>query len=201
MDIWIPVVVVIVSAFLGRPIDHLIASYQKKRLRNLLNAIETDSLMSLYSKDYRDRFVVPDLEENYFFIQTGIKTNHKSIGCYIELKEKLGNDFTWDTIRSAQIHLKFKGHGLDVSTSNLQRLLKNVSLAFGIVLFLSAVWITYSIGNHTISSWGEAILAIFLIAMPCIAGYVVVNSTASLVSASAIEKRLGEIKKRHQIEA
>jgi len=53
------------------------------------------------------------LKETYFFIQTGIRTDHSSIPMHIELKEKLGES-GWDSIRLAKPFLKAVDGSLEV---------------------------------------------------------------------------------------
>lgn len=194
LDIWIQLAIAIFSLLSGPPFIQLILSYQRRRLKNLLNAVEAKDLIEKCSEDFKSNFVMIDFQENYFFAQTGIKTNQKSIACYIQLKDKLGNDFTWEPIRIAKPYLKLKSGKIKVVISKWERLYKNAVLIYGFGLFLVGIGIGLYLNQYDQRTVTDTLQVLFLVITPMIFGYLALTSVQSLISASNIEKRLEELK-------
>lgn len=194
MNIWIPIVVAIISGIFGQSFVQLIFSYKRRRLKNLLNAVETKSLLDQARTDFKEKFILPDFEENYFYVQTGIKTNYKSIEKYINLKNTLSDDFTWDIIKQAKQHFEFKDSELKVTISKLKRLYKKIFLIIGLLFFITSLFLAFYLNNYEMKTLEELILYFYIIIIPLFFGYITVNSVQSLIYATMIEKKLNKLK-------
>ncbi|MGV4444202.1 hypothetical protein ACQ1PU_11120, partial [Ornithobacterium rhinotracheale] len=88
----IPLLVAIISSPI---ISNFFARKSKIQIKDV-------DVMSKYaSKDFREKIIAQIAEESTFEHLTGISTNQQSISSYYELKNKLGNNFTWKQIKNA----------------------------------------------------------------------------------------------------
>jgi len=187
---WTLIIVALISGLLGQPVMQLIIALNKRKHKKFFNAVEAKGLIELSNDKFRNEFILPDFEETYFYSQTGIKTNYKSIPMYIELKDKLGNNYTWKPIREAKPHLIFCDGKLEVSLNRFQRILKNIFIVVGLLFIVVGVLVTVFINEFQPKTATEIVLVILFMIIPMIIGYLTVNSVQSLVSASLISKRL-----------
>lgn len=76
-----------------------------EKSKNLPNKDDLDTILNNADDNFIQKFVIPDLQESYFYRRTRIATNNTSIPEYYELKNKLGRNFTWKSIKIMQPHL------------------------------------------------------------------------------------------------
>jgi len=111
--------------------------YLKKKFQKLQYLNDSYQLFQNLENDFKTNFLEPTIQENLFFIIADFRTNYKSIQAYIELKNKLGADFDWLSIRSAKPHLHFNDQGeLYVELSKSKVYFKNASIGFPLILAL-----------------------------------------------------------------
>ena len=113
-------------------------SYNEKR-KKLLTLKELNEIFDRFGDNFRDSFVKDDLKELYFSLRTGIETNAVSIKKYIELKNKLGKNFTWKTIKNSKSYLVFKDNHIIVKISCLEQILTYIFLTIVFISFIIAV--------------------------------------------------------------
>ncbi|MBP2619541.1 hypothetical protein [Chryseobacterium jejuense] len=53
--------------------------YLKRKFKKIQYLIDSNSILSNVGDDFKSGFIEPTIQENLFFILSGIKTNHKSI--------------------------------------------------------------------------------------------------------------------------
>jgi hypothetical protein len=177
-------------------------SAKRKRLKNLVNVIEAKQLVKEFDKEgtFRKEFILPDIEENYFFMQTGIETNNKSIYKYIEFKEKLGEDFTWEVLKSARrkYYLKFNNDDLIILISKGEKVRYTMKVITGLSLFMLTVFFIIIFNKPEIKNISQYIINFILSLIPMLLGCFLLTSASaeSFRNAQRIERRLENLNKQ-----
>lgn len=168
-------------------------SYNEKR-KKLLTLKELNEIFDRFGDNFRDSFVKDDLKELYFSLRTGIETNAVSIKKYIELKNKLGKNFTWKTIKNSKSYLVFKDNHIIVKISCLEQILTYIFLTIVFISFIIAVGMIILFYN-SFADFTRDILITFIISE-----LVILSSTMYLfcsinpaLQAISIKKRLEEL--------
>ena len=163
-------------------------SYNEKR-KKLLTLKELNEIFDRFGDNFRDSFVKDDLKELYFSLRTGIETNAVSIKKYIELKNKLGKNFTWKTIKNSKSYLVFKDNHIIVKISYLEQIFTYIFLT---IVFISFIIILF---YNSFADFTRDILIRFIISE-----LVILSSTMYLfcsinpaLQAISIKKRLEEL--------
>ena len=168
-------------------------SYNEKR-KKLLTLKELNEIFDRFGDNFRDSFVKDDLKELYFSLRTGIETNAVSIKKYIELKNKLGKNFTWKTIKNSKSYLVFKDNHIIVKISCLEQILTYIFLTIVFISFIIAVGMIILFYN-SFSDFTRDILITFIISELVIlssAMYLFCSINPAL-QAISIKKRLEEL--------
>ena len=168
-------------------------SYNEKR-KKLLTLKELNETFDRFGDNFRDSFVKDDLKELYFSLRTGIETNAVSIKKYIELKNKLGKNFTWKTIKNSKSYLVFKDNHIIVKISYLEQILTYIFLTIVFISFIVAIGMIILFYN-SFADFTRDILITFIISE-----LVILSSTMYLfcsinpaLQAISIKKRLEEL--------
>ena len=168
-------------------------SYNEKR-KKLLTLKELNEIFDRFGDNFRDSFVKDDLKELYFSLRTGIETNAVSIKKYIELKNKLGKNFTWKTIKNSKSYLVFKDNHIIVKISYLEQIFTYIFLTIVFISFIIAVGMIILFYN-SFADFTRDILITFIISE-----LVILSSTMYLfcsinpaLQAISIKKRLEEL--------
>lgn len=168
-------------------------SYNEKR-KKLLTLKELNEIFDRFGDNFRDSFVKDDLKELYFSLRTGIETNAVSIKKYIELKNKLGKNFTWKTIKNSKSYLVFKDNHIIVKISCLEQIFTYIFLTVVFISFIIAVGMIILFYN-SFADFTRDILITFIISE-----LVILSSTMYLfcsinpaLQAISIKKRLEEL--------
>ena len=170
---------------------------RKKKMSKLLNTKEVLGLFENYKTDFKDNFILNDLKENYFYIQTGIRTNEKTIQKYIDLKNKLGKDYNWEIIRKAKIHLDTENSEIKVRLSRVAKIYNIFATILGIFFFIIPfLLILGSSSSNEERSTASITMLLFQMISPYILAYFLIRSTDSMTSARIIEKRLSSFSEK-----
>ena len=168
-------------------------SYNEKR-KKLLTLKELNEIFDRFGDNFRDSFVKDDLKELCFSLRTGIETNAVSIKKYIELKNKLGKNFTWKTIKNSKSYLVFKDNHIIVKISCLEQIFTYIFLTIVFISFIIAVGMIILFYN-SFADFTRDILITFIISE-----LVILSSTMYLfcsinpaLQAISIKKRLEEL--------
>ena len=127
--------IIFINKLFKNTIDY---SYNEKR-KKLLTLKELNEIFDRFGDNFRDSFVKDDLKELYFSLRTGIETNAVSIKKYIELKNKLGKNFTWKTIKNSKSYLVFKDNHIIVKISYLEQIFTYIFLTIVFISFIIAI--------------------------------------------------------------
>ncbi|KIO78964.1 hypothetical protein TH53_00270 [Pedobacter lusitanus] len=71
---------------------------------------------------FKKNFVDLDIEESYFFIQTGIQCSHTNIKKYVDLKARLGDNWTWKKISIADPYLNRENDSIEVNLGKFTKM-------------------------------------------------------------------------------
>ncbi|WP_018675594.1 hypothetical protein [Riemerella columbina] len=184
----IPLLVAIISSPI---ISNFFARKSKIQIKDV-------DVMSKYaSKDFREKIIAQIAEESTFQHLTGISTNQQSISSYYELKNKLGNNFTWKQIKNAKPYLRFDNdNNIFVNLPKALILLKNISLGIAfIILFASIIMLLY-VSNLEIKLSDKLIISFivyYIYFMLCI--YFILHSLVPVIDAHMIKKRMNNLDK------
>lgn len=185
-----PIIVAVISGLLGQPIIQLISSHSRRRLKKIRNADEALNLFKKLDDNFNKKFILPELKETYFYIQTGIKTNEKSIEKYIEFKNHLGENYTWSQIKTAKPHLRIEKLGITVSLSKYQRVFSNIVLILALFFFILGMIGFIYLNQFESTNLEDFFVTIFVLIVPMFTGYFFVNGINSILVAKGIERRL-----------
>lgn len=123
MDVFIKILSI---PIVGNFIKSLINPFTKEKFKRLPNIEEMKLVLDNTGKKFKEKFVIPNIEESYFYMQTGIATNYESISQYCDLKNRLGRNFTWENIRKAKPYLLFEEKKITVKVSKVDKYLTNI---------------------------------------------------------------------------
>lgn len=165
-----------------------------KGIRNLKRAKEFQDLFNKYETSFKNEFILPDLEESYFYAQTGIKTNKQSIDKYINFKNKLGVAYTWDIIRDIKPFLNIENREITINLKTWHIAGAQILLFLGLLLGIIGIGIFYYFSQFLYA--GEikefiemTSIMIFFVISGC---YFLTQSTPGLL-ANRVQKRLKTI--------
>ncbi|WP_259343344.1 hypothetical protein [Capnocytophaga canis] len=130
---------ILFSFFSGKLFKRIINYTFNRERKRLLQLKELDYFIDKLGNDFKDSFIIPDLKEQYFYLRTGINTNITSIQKYIDLKNKLGGNFTWKNIKIAKDYFIFKNNIIAVNIPKWLVILTYISLGIIFALFIICI--------------------------------------------------------------
>jgi hypothetical protein len=190
-DIMTSILSTLLGAFMGKQsLANVFNFFQRRKLKKTTNILETHSMFDKFDTDFKTEFILPDLKESYFYIQTGIETNEKSIQKYIEFKNKLGGKYTWADIKKVNEHLDLQSEEIKINLNKLQRTYSSVAFtSFPLILLTGfAHFYLHPVELQSIIENFMAMLTYLF--LPAICGYLFVSSANSIFIAKHMEKRL-----------
>nr|WP_315238648.1 hypothetical protein [uncultured Flavobacterium sp.] len=118
-------------------------SSQRRKRINRLSALKESYVkfdkFDKFETDFEKDFIEVELKETCFFIISGIETNYTSIPMYLELKKKLGLNFSWVHIKRAQQHFDLKGDIIKINLNKFEKHYSNFTLiSFPIILLMQS---------------------------------------------------------------
>ncbi len=147
--------------------------------------------------NFQNEFIKPNLKEIYFYLQTGISTNEKSIQKFIELKDKLGGNYNWKKIKSAQLYVDLDSDSPSIKLDKFQEHTLNIMwlLIFGLLLLsaIAVIILSFYIDKIPFKDYVEII---FLVLLPLLCGVILMQLIKSSEIAKAMNKRLKSIESR-----
>ncbi len=187
------IIAILGGGILGQPLVHLIISYQKRKLKKVTDTLEANPLFEKYEAiDFKKDFVLPNLIENYFYSQTGISTNIKTIPKYIEFKNELGKHYTWKTIKEANNHLNISGEKIEVHLSKFQKSFMKITLVFSFtIFFLSLIGMVYLDYKYQ-ASFSDKIVLLTLFIIIIVVCIFLVRGVSSIITANQMERAISK---------
>ena len=188
---------IIVALFTGLISQTSIFSnlFRRRKLKKIENANEFLKLFAEYDTEFKQQFILPDLKESYFYAQTGIDTNLKSIEKYIKLKDELSGNYTWKKIKSGESYLNLDGENIEVKINKFERFGANILMIVSLLSIVLSFLFYLFYGSDTISFTNrDSIIIFFLTLIPFVGGSVIAYSLNSIFVAKRIEKKLKKIR-------
>ncbi|GIM62103.1 hypothetical protein CAPN008_21530 [Capnocytophaga canis] len=130
---------ILFSFFSGKLFTRIINYTFNRERKRLPQLKELDYFIDKLGNDFKDNFIIPDLKEQYFYLRTGINTNVTSIQKYIDLKNKLGGNFTWKNIKIAKDYFILKNNIIAVNIPKWLVILTYISLGIIFALFIICI--------------------------------------------------------------
>ncbi|MGV0924692.1 hypothetical protein [Empedobacter tilapiae] len=191
----IEIIAAVLTTFLGPLFLYYITKYKFRKTQYL---IDSSQLFEKTSEKFNKEFIEKSIEENIFHVMTGINANHKTIQYYINLKNILGQDFSWEVIKSAKSHIKFKENGTSfIQLNKVQIIWKNVSLIIALLALLGGFFLILYFSQFEIKNIGEILLIYYLAGILFMFSYFLFISVKSIIDANYIKKRLDKLKKNN----
>jgi len=167
---------------------------KSRKIKELNQLLEVQKVFKKSNSEFYECFIKPDLEEVYFFLETGIKTQQQNILKLIELRNKLGGIYNWSTIKRAMVYFNFETREISISISRPDRILNLFWVAVG--LFVSIIGgliiaIPPNVFKYNLATTFVQILGILILGF----GFVLIYLTAPFLAASFIKRRLKYVEK------
>lgn len=128
------------------------------------------------------------MKETYFYIQTGIQTNEKSIEKYIKFKNELSLNYTWKHIATVNSYLDLNTDIIELKLSKIEKIKGKIALILLLIMILSIQQIIIYLGLD-ILKYDLLKIIIFSLIMFCF-GIVLTSIIRPISIAQSIEKRL-----------
>lgn len=184
----------VVGVILGKqPLVNVFDFFQRRKLKNALNILETHSMFDKFEDDFKSKFIISYLKELYFVTQTGIDTNEKSISKYIDFKNKLGANYTWKEIKNVKQHLDLNSNDIKIKLSKYERFyVKFTFICFPIFLLIGVITFFF-LNQFRPQGIKEIFIVLASLIIPAICGYLFVATANSIFIAERMEKRLNNL--------
>lgn len=190
IKIVIPIANLLIGALLNTPVLNFTEQLKKRRLKNY---IESQSALDNLDEDFQNNFIKPNLKEIYFYLQTGISTNEKSIDKYIELKNKLGGNYTWEKVKLVESNVNLKSITPLLNLNKAESITSNFTLGLIIILMLVGLFGVIVLNLYSdVLQFNDYLIILFLIFIPLIIGIVLMQMIKSTLIVKAMIKRLEE---------
>lgn len=169
--------------------------FNKRKMKRVLFAKEANDLFKSQTP-FKKNFIEPDLDESYFFIQTGIQCSRANIQKYINLKELLGDRWSWNKISIADPHLNRDGEIIEVNIGKFTRISSECMFWLSLILVICfpLAFGILALKNMIPNKLEDMILIIILLLLPTLIGMFLVNLISPILIAKAIEKRIKIVK-------
>ncbi|MGD1841053.1 MAG: hypothetical protein ACFB0B_09175 [Thermonemataceae bacterium] len=194
MSEFTPIIVAIIAGLFGQPIVELISSCVKRNLKNIRNADAIIKTLKNSETDFIKNFILPDIKERCFHMQTGVRTNENSIGKLVEFKKSLGGNYTWNHIKIAKKYLKFDNQGVEIKLSRFDKAFCNIIFIIGL-LFLTVVLIgLIYFSQFETRNLKAALVTMFALVVSMLVGYFFIKEISSIIVARGLERRINALK-------
>lgn len=181
----------VIVALLGKQsLADLFDFFQRRKLKNLLNDLETYSALEKFDDEFKTKFVNPYLKELYFFSLTGINANEEAIPKYIDFKNKLNANYTWAKINKAKQHFDLNSPEIKIKITPYERICANIAITSFIILILVGVILFSYLNQFKIQGIRDFLLVLSSLIVPAIIGYSFIIAVESILIAKQMEKRL-----------
>lgn len=198
LKIVIPLINLILVPLLSGAVYSLIESIKKRKLKIFL---ESQELIDKLDDDFKNSFIDPSRKEILFYLHTGISTNAKSIPIFIELKDKLGGNYTWKHIKLVMTHINVKGFGPLLQLNKTQQYTSTITtyLVVAVMLISTIEFAALTIYMDKLSPYEYFSLMLYII-IPLLAALLFMNHTASISTVKVMMKILEDQEQQGNLE-
>ncbi|OXA71246.1 hypothetical protein B0A67_13385 [Flavobacterium aquidurense] len=182
----------VIVAILGKQsLADVFDFFQRRKLKNLLNDLETYSVMDKFDDDFKTKFVTPYLKELYFFSLTGIDANEESIPKYIDFKNRL--NYTWTKIKKAKQHFDLNSSEIKINLSIYERICANIAIVCFIILLLGGTILFTYLNQFKTQGIRDILIILSSLIIPAVIGILLIRAVGSILIAKQMENRLNKI--------
>ncbi len=184
------ILVVFFGIFSGPVILQLLQFYKNRKIERILNSKDIIKIFQ-DDKSFYKKFISSVLKEKYFEYMTGIKTNINTISKYINFKNKLKNDYTWEDIKIARKYLKTDKKKIYIKITKRQLFLADIGIISMPLLFLPVFILLFYIPEYPeISEWKIQILLFLIFCVLSFVLFKIFNYAYPVFIAKNMKKRL-----------
>ncbi|MHA7829515.1 MAG: hypothetical protein ACX93O_00345 [Flagellimonas sp.] len=158
--------------------------------KNLYRRFEYDDKGPFMNTKFESDFILPSLKEKYFQIETGIRTNEKSIDKYVAFKNKLGENYTWREIKLVQPYLSLDQDKIEIKLTRFDIIRSNIALLISFIFLIIAILGSSYFGQFKISSLQELLIYGMIVLVPLGIGYFLVPVANSVILSKQMDKKL-----------
>jgi len=184
MDNIISFLIKLITSFIDRIIPAYFKGGQKlKKMKYLID------FQKNVSKDFHEQYIIPITQETLFFLGTEIDTNDKSINSYIALKNSLGENYTWKTIKRLMPFIKFDDKNkIYIKVTKVDRWSAYIIL-FLVLLLIIIMFYTLSLQSKA-THLSDLLLIYILSIIPFIGSVLLLTLVSPTSDAIIIKKKL-----------
>lgn len=128
--------------------------------------------------------------EKYFYLETGIKANEKSIYKLISFKDKLGGNYTWREIKLVQNYLSFEKSDIEIKITRLEKLQSLIGVILSLMLVLTSIFGASYFSQFEILELRDILIYGMIISVPFGVGYFIISHVNSIIIATQMNKKL-----------
>ncbi len=139
---------------------------------------------------FESDFIWPNLMEKYFYLETGIKANEKSIYKLISFKDKLGGNYTWRKIKLVQNYLSFEKSDIEIKITKLEKLQSLIGVILSLMLVLTSIFGASYFSQFEILELRDILIYGMIISVPFGVGYFIISHVNSIIIATQMNKKL-----------
>ncbi|WPO89294.1 hypothetical protein [Chryseobacterium sp. HR92] len=179
---------IILVPIVGGTLYNSIESFKKRKLKILL---ESQSLTDKLDQQFITEFIEPSVKETVFYLHTGISTHVSSIDRYIDLKNKLGGNTTWEKINRVKSHVNTTSSGPLLLQKKIEKYSSTLTYYFTIlVMTFSILEISLLLFFMNSISKKDFLELLFYILAPLALVYIVAVQAMPAISVNSMIKQL-----------
>ena len=190
---------IILVPIVGGTLYNSIESFKKRKLKILL---ESQVLTDKLDQQFITKFIEPSIKEIVFYLHTGISTNASSIDRYIDLKNRLGGNTTWEKINRVKLHVNTTPSGPLLSLKKIEKYSSTITFYFTMLLMAFSILEISALLFFMNSFSQKEFLGILLyILVPLALVYIVAIQAMPAISVNSMIKQLEQQDSENQQES
>lgn len=128
--------------------------------------------------------------EKYFYLETGIKANEKSIYKLISFKDKLGGNYTWCEIKLVQKYLSFEKSDIEIKITRLEKLQSPIGVILSLMLVLTSIFGASYFSQFEILELRDILIYGMIVSVPFALGYFIISHINPIIIATQMKNKL-----------
>ncbi|MBW8242185.1 hypothetical protein K1F50_05195 [Muricauda oceani] len=160
-------------------------SVLRTETKNYFNSKELFS-----NSKFESDFIRPNLIEKYFYLETGIRANEKSIYKLISFKDKLDGNYTWREIKLVQNYLNFEKSDIEIKITRLGKLQSIIGVILSLILVLTSIFGASYFSQFEILELRDILIYGMIISVPFGVGYFIISHINPIIVSRQMENKL-----------
>tara|TARA_R110002012_G_scaffold50790_7_gene131340 strand:- start:7850 stop:8422 length:573 start_codon:yes stop_codon:yes gene_type:complete len=180
----------IISLLMGLSTKVIINRFLPLNWKKLNRKFEYDDKSPFQSTKFESDFILPSLKEKYFQMETGIRTNEKSIDKYVAFKNKLGENYTWREIKLAQPYLSLAQDEIEIKLTRFDIIRSNIVIILSFIFLITSIVGASYFSQFKISTLQGLLIYGMIVLVPMGIGYFLVLVVNSVILSKQMDKKL-----------